>query len=110
MLKDYKEAITKSPDKTRQILARAMQDSETTVEDIDALVEFADEQTLDDQTKNWYSVNARDMAKLDTSTCHSMALGTLEGILKLPISPEEAIARQRYFLSQLDKAVKEAKR
>lgn len=110
MLKDYKEAITKSPDKTRQILARAMQDSETTVEDIDALVEFADAQTLDDKVKNWYSVRAHNIAKLDTRTCHSMALGTLEGILKYPLSPEEAVARQRYFLAQLDKAVKEAQR
>lgn len=110
MLKDYKEAIIKSPDQTRKILARAMQDANTTVEDVDELVKFADERMLNEKIKNWYSVRAHDIAKLDTRTCHSMALGTLEGILKSPLSPEEAIARQRYFLAQLDKAVKEAQR
>ena len=41
MLKDYKEAIIKSPDKTRQILARAMEDDDVAVREVDELIVFA---------------------------------------------------------------------
>lgn len=66
---------------------------------------------MDQRKKNWYDVRAAEIAAGDHQSRITRTLGTLEGILDCTeLSPEEIVERCRYFLAQLDKAVKEAKR
>lgn len=66
---------------------------------------------MDQSIKTWYEVRAKEFAKLPQADRFAYTLGTLQGILSFDdLPPEEIVERQRYFLSQVDKAVEEEKR
>lgn len=61
--------------------------------------------------KNWYDVRAREIASRDYPSRTANALGTLQGILMCDdLSAKEIVERQRYFLAQLDKEVRNEQR